>query len=502
MPAPTRAEIEATVTTPTYLLEYWNGSTWVTLPGDDVLDISPMVGIETASGGLDFGAASNARVSIKLAASATVLGLAWNGLKIRASFGFAAATPQVRAVGIITGRQRSLFGFEVEFTVAGFAELVRTTAVYSPLFYRRLPFTPTSVSSVEDPTNVAYAAGLGNYILWTAGGRPLEQAATYPTAIFYYTCQSALIAPEWSWIAGEDAWAELDRLCRGCGGQIVQQPDGTVAYLNPLAPTPSGYALTEAWYEDVKEAADRSEYIASARCSFSARRIQPQQVVYEDTTPRLVGPSSTVQITIDLERPVYDFVTRAAGVDTLPDDGIVAFDLNTYQQGYPLVFANYVTRSAGRAVVQLNNNLTTPVYVTKLQLRGRPIAVVETGQASYGSGSPERPIGDQGAIYIQSRQHAERLCRLYVDVYGTVRPQIALLGLGYDPDRTLGEVVALTVTDWSVSAQNHRIVSIGPKDTGATMELTVTPITNIPTTADLFMVGTTYAGSDVRQLGW
>lgn len=505
MPAPTRPQIEAVVTQPTYTVETWNGSAWVALANADVKDASGLVDVGTGSSGLDFGASAQPKGTLVLERTATTAALAWQRLKVRASFGFATSTLSPRITGIVTDRERAYGATDedvITLQVAGFDELIRTTAVYSPAFYRRLPFTPTSISSVEDPTNVAYAGGLGNYILWTAGGRPLEQAGTYPTATFYYTCASALIAPEWSWIAGEDAWAELDRLCRSCGGQVVQQPDGTIAYVNPLAPTTGSYTLTEATFQSARERGSTKDYVTAARCSYSGRRLQPQQVVYEDTTPRLVPASSTVNLTLDMERPVYSYATKSAGVDTLPDDAYTAMDLNTYSVGYPNVYARFVSSAAGRAVVQLVNNLTTPVVFTRLGLRGQPIAVVETGQETYGSGSPERAIADQGGIYVQSRAHAARLARLYVDVYGQVRPAIELSGMGYDPDRTLGEVLPTTLATWGITAQPYRVTSINAQQTGATMALTVVPITSIPTTSDLFMVGTTYAGADVRQLGW
>lgn len=505
MPAPTRPQIEAVVTQPTYVVEYWNGSAWVALANADVKDASGLVDVGTGSSGLDFGASAQPKATLVLERTATTAALAWQRLKVRASFGFATSMLLPRITGIVTDRERAYGATDedlITLQVAGFDELIRTTAVYSPAFYRRLAFTPTSVSSVEDPTNGAYAAGLGNYILWQSGGRPLEQAGTYPTATFYYTCQSALIAPEWSWIAGEDAWQELDRLCRSCGGQVVQQPDGTIAYLNPLAPTTGSYALTEATYQSARERGSTKEYTTAARCSYSGRRLQPQGTVYEDTTPRIIPASSTLNLTLDMERPVYDYAVRSTGVDTLPDDGYTAIDLNVYTVGYPNVYARFVSQAAGRVIVQLVNNLTTPVVFTRLTLRGRPIAVVETGQATYGSGSPERQIGDQGGIYVQSLAHAERLARLYVDVYGQVRPPIELSGMGYDPDRTLGEVCPLTASTWGISAVPYRISSIAAQQTGATMALTVVPITSVPTTSDLFMVGTTYAGADVRQMGW
>jgi hypothetical protein len=501
MAAPTRAEIEAVVTTPTYTVEYYSAG-WVALSDADVADVSGLADIGTGSSGLDFGAQAGPRGTLRLFKTATTLGLAWAGLRYRVSYGFAASDQLRRVTGVIQGRDMELDSQEIVLAGEGWDRLIKDTPIYTPLRYRRMAATPTSASSLEDADDTAYAGGLVNEILWRAGGRPLEQAATYTTAVFYYTCQPSLMGPEWSWVGGENAWSELDRLCRACGGQVVQQPDGTIAYLSPLAAAPSGYAIDGADYASAKESGRRDEYIAAARCSFAGRRLQPTQTVYEDTTPRLIESGASITITLDMERPVYDYVTRAGSSVTLPDEAIVAVDVNANAYTYPIAFATYVEKSAARAVVSLANNASVPIIVCRLVLRGRPIAVTEEGQASYGSGTPERDIADSVGVYVQDRAHAERLCRLYVDVYGQIRPARQLSGMGYDPDRTLGEVVAVTISDWSLSGVNHRISAIQSQETGSTMDLTVVPITGIPTADELFLVGETYSGGDEREVGW
>lgn len=501
MPAPTRAEIEAAITKPSYLVEYWSGAAWVALAATDVLDVDGLNDIGTGSSGLDFGAAAQPSVTLKLERNATTSALAWSGLKVRISFGFAASTLLVRLTGIVDGRQRALDTNAIVLAVVGFNNSISKTPVYSPLFYRRLAFTMTTLTSVEDPTSGVYAAGLGNYIFWQAGGRPLEQAATYPTALFYYTCQPALMGSEWSWIAGEDGWAELNRLCKACGGQVFQQPDGTMTYVNPIMPSASGYAIDSADYLNASEDVNRDQYIATARCAFSARRLQPTQVVYEDTTPRLVEASSSIDITLTMDRPVYSYVTSAIGGTGLPsDDWVAGTVLYVDPLTYPDVIVTYSSRAAGRVVVHVSNTLSQPIWLSRLCLRGRPIAVVEQGIATAGSGVPELEVGD-GAIGVQSRAHAERLCKLYTDVYSTIRPPRELSSMGYDPDRLLGEVIQATISEWSISAVNHRIVRIAPKG-GATMDMTIVPVDGIPLAGDLFLVGTSYIDADTRQMGW
>src|SRR5262249_45006677 len=117
----------------------------------------------------------------------------------------------------------------------GASAFAQPTKAYSGLFVLRALFTKTSASSIEDPANGSYAAGVGNYGLWQAGGRPYEQSGSYPSASFYYSCDQAVLCPPFSWLAGEDAWAELQKLAQAAGGQLYQNTLGTVVYRQPLA---------------------------------------------------------------------------------------------------------------------------------------------------------------------------------------------------------------------------------------------------------------------------
>jgi len=284
---------------------------------------------------------------------------------------------------------------------------------------------------------------------------------------------------------------------RAVGGQVYQQPDGTVAFVNVLAPTASGYTATEASYRQIEEDATTDDYFTLARCSYTARALQPLQVVYEDTTPRLIAPSGTLTFTVEPQLPVYDWFV--SGASTIPSDCYVVTDLFGYSISATVT---YVGRAAARVEVSfVNGDSTRPLLLSRISLRGRPVAPIEEGQASYGSGTPARAVGD-GEVYVQSRSHAERLCRIYVDIYGTVRPTRRLATMGYDPDRTVGEVIGLTCAAWSLSAVNHRISAIQVNGAGKLMDLAVAPITGIPTTSELFIIGTTYSGSDSRQLGY
>ena len=497
MAPPTRPQITATVTLPTYQLQYWSGAAWTDIADADVGDLAALVDVGGGPSGFDFGANASPRGTIALKATSTNQAINWERLRIRIQFGFDTSDLLTRWQGIVTGDERGTNDLMIIWSCAGFDLLIEETECYSQLLYRRPPATKTTASSIEDPTNVAYAGGLANYICWQAGGRPFEQAGTYTTAVFYYSFDNAIITPEWTWISGENGWQELDTLCRAVGGQVYQDTAGTIVYRNPLVGTSSGYTFDETIYASLSQRSSVLQKTALARCTYQARRLQPEQDIYSDTTPRLVLASSSITITLDMQRPVYDYAVSASGGSGIPNSGFNVVDLNGYTVVYPNVIVTYTNRAAGRCTIQVSNTLTIPIILTNLTLRGRPIAVVEDGQASYGSGAPAREIGN-GSIYIQNRVHAERLCRLYVDVYGTQRPQ-RVIECMYDPDRTLGEVVTLTNTELGISG-NHRIVAIDIQN-GDLMTVTLTPITGLLTSADVFIIGNSYT-TETRQLAW
>lgn len=494
MAAPSRGEIEAVVTTPTYQVQYWNGSAWTTVTAAWVLRVEGAAESAGGSSGVALGADATHRLTITLDPQAA--SIAWERTRVRVQFSFAAADLITRATGIVTRRTRDADA-NLVWEVSGFDDLIAKTAVYSPLFYRRPASTATSASSVEDPTSGSYAAGIVNYVLWMAGGRPLAQAGTYTSAVFYYRCDWAPITPEWSWVAGEDGWAELSRVAKACGLVIHQAADGTVTATSALGLGGSAtYTFDEGDFERISEQADTGQYITAVRCAYTARRLQPRQVVYEDTTPRAIPATASATYTLAMQQPVYDY--EASG-STLPSDTVTA----TTTEGKVLsCAAAIVSQGAGRLVITVTNPGSETMVVSRIQIRGRPIAPTEEGQVTTGSGSPEQDISGEVGVWVQSRAHAERLTKLAYDLLGSVLPTRTLSGCGYDPDRYVGEIVGLTYSPWSLSAVAHRITAIRHSDTGALMEVDLTPSAGLPTTAGTFMIGTSYSSGDTRLLSW
>lgn len=506
MTMPTPAQIEAAVAQPTYKVELYLSGVWVDVSAD-IVEVSGDYTLTASSDdGVGFGLAPAPTQRVTFAREG--LSRAWDQTPVRISLGFN-GTNAAHFTGLIDGVEQHELGGE--WQASGYQELIRAAPeIRSPLLYRRPIFTATSAVSNENPDSGGWAAGLGNLILWRAGGRPYEQSATYPTALFYYSTQTAIMAPEWTWINGGDAAAVLDELCRAAGGVIYQDAAGVIRYQEPMtyaAGTPAIHytdnvsaassttrvASSLAQYGGIRRSArTRRQVVDQVRCAFVTRRLQGVQQIYRDTTPRLVEAGAALTVTLDLTLPVYR-VNRVAAVGytmrsaraTTTSELTVAIGATTAQQ----------------VSVTFTNTLTEPVGISEIQCYGQPLVALEEGTATYGTpGATPRSATVPDSVYIQSKSHADRLCRMYFDWYSSARPVVELSGCGFDPRRALGEIVALTNSPLSISAVNHRLIGYSVARTGVEMTLRLVSVAGLPSEADFFVLGTTYADGAVRQL--
>ncbi|MBK8772180.1 MAG: hypothetical protein IPM06_17400 [Rhizobiales bacterium] len=499
MTPPSREQIEATTTQPIYEIAYWLNGIWNSIDPDDVQDADPQHSTSADLHGVAFGASVGASCTIVLADTPALRALPWAQLPVRVSFGFATSNLVDAFRGIVMRYARD--GDTITWSCAGLDVLLSTIPIYSPLLAQRLMATATSGSTQEDPAISTWRGGIINYIFWMCGGRPLEQQASFPAALFYYTCQAALIAPAWSWVAGENAWDELQRLCTGGGGQVVQRPDGVFAYSNPLSfgAGPSTMTITSAHIDTFQIAGDAHDMVASVRCRVTNRLLQLEQAVYEDATPRLIGPGAPITIVCDMAVPVYDYVFASSGAPTLPEDAVLVTTLG----GIPAtgITATLTQIGAARATLQISSSSGQTVVCRRIMLRGRPVAVVGDEQLVIGNGTPQLEISDDVAVLIQTADHAQMIGSLYTSFYGQTRP-VVTLSLLYDPDRKLGERVTLNLPDDGFAMVPMRIVAVRVQETGARMELDVVSVAGLPTDDQFFLLDTVYADSDTRQLSY
>lgn len=494
MAPPSRSQIEATVTQPEYLVEYNAGNGWTPVNSDYILEVDGVLESGSSDHGLSLGALSTAKARIRF--THNMLPISWEGTYVRVSYGFGGSDKVSAFSGIVSNYRDD--DDSVEWTCSGWDEVIRRTPCYSPLFYRRPAATATTVMSQENPDAPGYVGGLVNWIFWKAGGRPYEQGFN-PSAVFYYSCEYSPITPEWSWIAGEDSWQELDRLAKSCGGQVYQRSDGVMVFTSALSFGGSTvqYTFDEGDYRTFQTHAQAQEAASSIRCSYVTRALQPTSIVYEDATPRVISPADDVTITITPDQPVYTW--EIAGNVLSPEH----YTATTADGVITAITVTVTERAAGRLSLLASNPTNQPVILSRLEIRGRAIAPVSQGVVVEGSGSPElEPLGNSVETYIQSEMHARRLCTLLLAIYGVPRPVRTIGGCGYDPDREIGEIVGLTNVARGLSAAPHRITRINHSNTGSTMDVGLTPVSGLYTKHDMFVVGTTYAAGDVRRLSY
>jgi hypothetical protein len=257
---------------------------------------------------LAFGDSSDTSATVVL--SDDLAGFGWQRKSIKLTFSIN-GVPAIAFAGIMVSRQRNSQEQTLTIECKGYAELIRTTRAYSPLLYRRPIATKTTTTSVEDPTNGAWRGGLINYILWTAGGRPLEQNfnGTYiAQAKFWYSCDQALIAPLWSWTAGENGWDECLKLAQASGGQVYQALDGTVRYRQPydIADDTPSYTFDEDVYDEngVDEAETTDQLVTSVSCSYVSRQLRAMQKIVEETDSRIIQIGETAVIVVEPSWPI------------------------------------------------------------------------------------------------------------------------------------------------------------------------------------------------------
>jgi hypothetical protein len=372
----------------------------------------------------------------------------------------------------------------------------RTRDLYSQAFFRRPVATETTVSSTENPAAGGYAAGLINWLLWQAGGRPNEQAGSYPAADFYYTCDQAILAPDWSWIAGENGYEEARKLVRCAGGQLYQSADGVIAYKQPLAivGTPT-YTFTASVYGDISEEGSADALAASVTCSFTPRSLRVRQTVIDDDTPRVVAGSGS--LTIDLE-PRWPCRSGSYVTPTTDQFKATFFDgraVGAGAGGYTLTLTTY----AQRVTIAITNNSSLPFIVNRIKIDAEPITAGEQGMVTVGSGQPTRTLEDN--IYVQNKNHAERLAGMALAFFGSVRNVRTLSGCPYDVARLVDETVNLSSAELGLASAPHLITAIRHSDTGAAAEYTLVDTAGLPQTADYWLVKSA-SQSGTKKLGW
>lgn len=472
--------------------------TWDTIAPADVLEATGSAEISgNRENALAFGDGSDLRYTIKVAGPA--ISSIPDRMPIRASFTVDGDSVQVLN-GVVVKPSRNLRNRAWVLNCEGVKGLIGTTRPHSPAFYRRPVATKTTATSVEDPANPGYRAGLINYGLWQAGGRPYGQG--YIGALFYYQLDQAILSPDWSWLAGENVWEACRTLARAAGGQLYQDGNGIVRYRQPLsfADSSAVFTFTPEFYNDIDEDSPSGQQMTKIICPYVPRAARALQEVINDTTARLVRGGETIEIVLEPQWPLKSVQTATGGTQ-LKDEAIGA----TYLDGAKVAqggggYTHTLDISAQRIVISLTNATSRPFVVNRVVINGEPITAGEPGSTSAGSGTIERTIEQND--FIQSRTHAQRLCDLTLAFYGIARPERTLKGCKADANRSIGEVVRLTVPAWSILDEPHLIVAIRHSKIGRTCDFVLISLAGLPKTSDYYRIGSTNYSGQTLKIGF
>ncbi len=442
-----------------------------------------------------------------------------SGTPIRITYTTAGSAGTRVFLGTIKDNRGGLVSSQISCVSA--RETINTTRGYSPAFYRRRAFTQTTSSSVEDPDAVGYQAGLGNWGLWWSGGRPLEQALDYPDAAFYYSIpQHSLIAPEWSWLAGESFWEQLEKLAEACGGQVYVGRDGVVRYVQPLT-FPAGSALftfsrAAATYDQTTSgyfgpgstyrftSGQRADLVT---CPFEPRVARPLQEVVTDDTVRQVPAGETVEIILEPKWPLKSLQYASGSTTQLDPKAIVArfYDGQSAPQGAS-GYTHTVALAAQRVTLTITNASSRPIQITKIKLSGEPIVAGEPSSVTVGEIPPDRPpikrtVAD-GNPFVQGRTHALFLAELTLALHTDERMILDLSDCPPDVLRVEGETVNVICSEWGLASVPFLITSVQRDNTNGRNSYEAVSVAGLPEDGDFFIIGSTDYTGQTKQLIW
>lgn len=487
----------------------WKASgAWDAIPGL----LSQTVTIESADGGSSpLGFAPNVLPRATFATTSASWSSPWRRVPVRliatVTIDGAAPVAEYTFTGILIGRDRS--GDVVSYEAAGWDERIRRARVRTPLRYRRPLATKTTGTSIEDPANPAYAAGLLNEVFFRAGGRPYEQVITYPVADWYYSCDGSSVAPEWGWVDGENAWEEALELAEAAGGQVYQDALGTIRYINPLSYAETAGAVIHFadtgpqatnrvlfHHADMSVRENVEGLFNAAACRFVRRSLRQTQEIYKNRDPFSVDPGATVSRDLAMQWPIWKYgaVTVAAG---------------NYSGAAVSPTVAITEQSAQQLTISITNpSATLPMIVTEIRAEGQPVTVLHEGIARYvgarwdALAAEDVELRLRDSIYTQSEPAARRRSRMSVVFTGQPRPIYQIARAPFIPGLNVGAYALLSWSGGGIASLACRVTRRALLDDPGVMAVDLVPVTGIAKLSDRFVVGRTYADANVRTFGY
>lgn len=517
MAAPSRGQITSTVAKPTNKVEIEYSGTWYEVPINDLFNATGSSQVTGSKiNGLSTGVYNEPSTTLELwrktvipTLNKSVEDIDLERSRVRYSHGYDTSDLVAKYVGILAGI--SVDGDFVTWEISSIFELFRDQKVYIDAYLHRHCATQTTASTQEDPEGANYQAGFFNHLMWVAGGRPLEQRGISYAANsvpFWYTAEHSAIQIPWSWMGGEDLVEELFSVARASGSQIYQYVDSGEPVIKFVPVLSFGdisnyggsyYNFADGTFGSLKKHSYIDEVVSTVRCSYAARRLYREQIVYEDNNPHHIKAGETIEFNLDMKLPVFEYRTiDTNAIEATWNHVPAAVDLDV----------SVDVQSASLVTLTVTNNTSYPAAIHKIIIYGKPLGVEEKQTVEFGTGDPTIELEDNPLI--QTRSHARRLVRMVHDFNGTPRSMLTLDQCFYDPDRYLGEIVQCNNSEniewngstWVSITSLYRITGIEYQDAGDWMSVSLISIAGLPVHDDFYIVDETYSNGDVRLLGY
>ncbi len=414
------------------------------------------------------------------------------------------------------------------------------------------------VESQNPQTLSGFYTGTLNKIFWTLGGRPYKYKPyfelTQYVPRFYYDCDDAPIVPRFTWLNQEDIAEDAAMLAAAAGGQITQDTNGVVQFLNPhsFSKEFSGLTLTDRHFSQITVAEESATTFGKVVATFTPRYLGANRSVFEGPIGVYLPYNQEYTHEIELQQPVERLTNPtyyasglsygASGVYFGIDEYINTRDFITavdytgetastnlkVPRISDLYYPRYVYSGQSWTVEQdptrvpaqylnvkvFNNDPARALYLAQITLFGvaveaseqitvkRDIPIQFSGLVQAGvipSGFREVTISENP--YIQSREQVNRMLDVVTYLHKRPRPQHTLVNVVYNPSLKLGATIRIISSYYGIDGY-FKIVRLASRGVGALVDLTCVDVSDILPRSEFFIIGSGYADSDVRSLSW
>jgi hypothetical protein len=211
----------------------------------------------------------------------------------------------------------------------------------------------------------------------------------------------------------------------------------------------------------------------------------------------MIEAGQTLDLELDMELPIYEYTNFTASE---------IFKAINFSGDPVTPLISLYTLSAQKVLITVMNTSSVLMIIHSIILKGRPLSARDeaTVKYKYSNDVPDQPEKLlEKNVYIQNEAHARKIAQMTLAFYGEIRPILTLSGLSYDTDRYIGETINVNYPYILVYNHPCRIINISHDLTGITMNIDVVPLdVGVPTSSQMYKVGTAYGSSESKKLSY